>query len=274
MSVEVRLDRVGATYTAGETVTGVVVVTCSGSTSHNGILLVAEGTVSLHISPRTAGMFEAFYNSVKPHVMFSAETELAPAGKLPDGEVQLPFAFDLKPLKSGQPLIETYQGVFVNSTYTVTHGLLVTLAGQIMRSLRCRAVSDVVRRAVDSWRRRGESRAAVLRALPASRRVSPLQNCAHSKEEHEQGNAAPPTSAAPVQQLVTPVIQRPSGGKRPIPRVGTACSPAKQPIVQPTGAPEPRTLKRKQPTSTPLPHRHRPKRCLLVLTLLYQSVFQ
>ena len=217
---------------------------------------------------------EASYNSVKPHVMFSAETELAPAGKLPDGEVQLPFAFDLKPLKSGQPLIETYQGVFVNSTYTVTHGLLVTLAGQIMRSLRCRAVSDVVRRLLilgGVEENPGPPCCEHFQRLGASPRC---RNCAHSKEEHEQGNAAPPTSAAPVQQLVTPVIQRPSGGKRPIPRVGTACSPAKQPIVQPTGAPEPRTLKRKQPTSTPLPHRHRPKRCLLVLTLLYQSVFQ
>ena len=99
-----------------------------------------RGTVSLHISPRTAGMFEAFYNSVKPHVMFSAETELAPAGKLPDGEVQLPFAFDLKPLKSGQPLIETYQGVFVNSTYTVT----ATISRALGKKASASAVMNVI----------------------------------------------------------------------------------------------------------------------------------
>ena len=204
-----------------------------------GVFTVLNKFITLKVYKAHNMSVEASYNSVKPHVMFSAETELAPAGKLPDGEVQLPFAFDLKPLKSGQPLIETYQGVFVNSTYTVTHGLLVTLAGQIMRSLRCRAVSDVVRRLLilgGVEENPGPPCCEHFQRLGASPRC---RNCAHSKEEHEQGNAAPPTSAAPVQQLVTPVIQRPSGGKRPIPRVGTACSPAKQPIVQPTGAPEP-----------------------------------
>ena len=86
------------------------------------------------------GVFEAFYNSLKPiqlvrawpthHVkrltsplfLFSFcllgrqvnfSVEIRPSGKLPPGKTEIPFELPLRS-KAGQSLYETYHGVFVN----------------------------------------------------------------------------------------------------------------------------------------------------------------
>lgn len=64
------------------------------------------------------GLFEAFYNSLKPIELVSFSLEVQKAAKLPDGTTEIPFEFPLK-AKPGQTLYETYHGVFVNIQYTL-----------------------------------------------------------------------------------------------------------------------------------------------------------
>jgi hypothetical protein len=99
-------------------VEGVVVVNSKGRMSHNGIKLVLEGNVNLQLSAKSVGVFESFYNSIKPiqHIFYSID--LVKAGKFEDGETELPFEFPLEPL-TGQQLYETYHGVFVNIQYYI-----------------------------------------------------------------------------------------------------------------------------------------------------------
>lgn len=44
--------------------------------------LFVEGSVNLHLSAKSVGMFEAFYNSVKPIQLINYSMELAGPGKL------------------------------------------------------------------------------------------------------------------------------------------------------------------------------------------------
>jgi len=118
MSLDVVLKKADRVYKPGDIVAGVVVVTSKGSFSHNGITLLMEGIVTLQLSAKSVGMFEAFYNSLKPILLVQLSAEVAPAGKLPDGTTEFPFEFKLEPL-AGQQLVETYHGVFVNVQYNL-----------------------------------------------------------------------------------------------------------------------------------------------------------
>jgi len=84
--------------------------------AHNGIKLVMEGNVNLQLSAKSVGLFEAFYNSVKPIQLMFYSVEVAKPGKFEDGDTEIPFEFKLEPL-TGQTLYETYHGVFVNIQY-------------------------------------------------------------------------------------------------------------------------------------------------------------
>jgi hypothetical protein len=101
---------------AQEKVTGVVVVSSKGKLQHQGVKLILEGTVQLQLSAKSVGLFEAFYQSVKPIQLLSYSVDLTKPGKFEDGDTELPFEFPLEPL-SGQQLFETYHGVFVNIQY-------------------------------------------------------------------------------------------------------------------------------------------------------------
>jgi len=97
-------------------VAGTIVVSTKGRMSHNGIRLVMEGNVSLQLSAKSVGLFEAFYNSVKPIQLLYYGVDIAKTGKFEDGDTEIPFEFKLEPL-TGQQLYETYHGVFVNIQY-------------------------------------------------------------------------------------------------------------------------------------------------------------
>jgi len=116
MSVEIRLKKVDRIYRPQEKVEGFVVVNTKGKLTHNGIKLVLEGNVSLQLSAKSVGLFEAFYNSVKPIQLIFYSIDLVKPGKFEDGETEIPFEFKLEPL-TGQTLYETYHGVFVNIQY-------------------------------------------------------------------------------------------------------------------------------------------------------------
>ena len=92
---------------------GVVEVRSKGTLSHQGIILTVEGTVALQLSAKGVGLFEAFYNTLKPVLLISHTLEVATSGKLPDGVTEIPFEFPLEST-DGNPLEETYHGVFIN----------------------------------------------------------------------------------------------------------------------------------------------------------------
>lgn len=65
-SLEIRIKRANKTFKEGDLIAGVIVITSKGELTHNGINLTMEGTVNLQLSARSVGLFEAFYNSLKP----------------------------------------------------------------------------------------------------------------------------------------------------------------------------------------------------------------
>ncbi|XP_053502097.1 vacuolar protein sorting-associated protein 26C isoform X2 [Ictalurus furcatus] len=77
-----------------------------------------EGLVNLQLSSKSVGVFEAFYNSVKPISLISSNIEVAKPGKVPGGKTEIPFEFPLQ-VKGNKVLYETYHGVFVNIQYTL-----------------------------------------------------------------------------------------------------------------------------------------------------------
>ena len=63
-------------------VKGVIVVQSRGELPHNGIMLSMEGAVNLQLSAKSVGVFEAFYNSLKPIQLVNYSLEIAKPGKL------------------------------------------------------------------------------------------------------------------------------------------------------------------------------------------------
>ncbi|KAJ0062175.1 hypothetical protein NL108_017417, partial [Boleophthalmus pectinirostris] len=101
-----------------EVLSGVVVLQSKEPLPHHGILLTLEGLVNLQLSSKSVGVFEAFYNSVKPIPLLSSSIEVSRSGKVPAGQTEVPFEFPLE-AKGNKVLYETYHGVFVNIQYTL-----------------------------------------------------------------------------------------------------------------------------------------------------------
>ena len=59
-----------------------IVVQSRGELAHNGITLTMEGAVNLQLSAKSVGVFEAFYNSLKPIQLVNYSLEIAEPGKL------------------------------------------------------------------------------------------------------------------------------------------------------------------------------------------------
>lgn len=76
-----------------------------------------DGSVGLQMSNKNVGIFEAFYNSVKPIQLLQGQFELQPPGKLNQGLTEFHFEFPLKCIREPRTLYETYHGVFVNISY-------------------------------------------------------------------------------------------------------------------------------------------------------------
>jgi hypothetical protein len=67
---------------AQDLVSGVVVVANKGKLSHSGITLLMEGSVQLQLSAKSIGLFEAFYNSIKPVQLLYYSVTIAESGEL------------------------------------------------------------------------------------------------------------------------------------------------------------------------------------------------
>lgn len=117
-SLDIKVKKASKVYNDGDIVKGVVVVNSKGDLSHNGLTLTMEGSVNLQLSAKSVGVFEAFYNSLKPIQLVQYSLELAKPGKFPHGNTEIPFEMPLR-AKSNKKLYETYHGVFVNIMYTL-----------------------------------------------------------------------------------------------------------------------------------------------------------
>lgn len=117
-TLDIRLKRVNKTYHEGEVLAGVVIVQSKTDVQHQGITLTIDGSVNLQLSSKSVGLFEAFYNSVKPIQLLTGVLQVAKPGKFLPGKTEIPFEFPLK-AKGSRKLFETYHGVFVNIQYTV-----------------------------------------------------------------------------------------------------------------------------------------------------------
>eukprot|EP00042_Codosiga_hollandica_P027265 m.134026 g.134026 ORF g.134026 m.134026 type:complete len:299 (+) comp52439_c1_seq1:94-990(+) len=118
MSVDIKLKRLDRIYREGEVVSGVVILTSKDGLAHQGITLTVEGIVNLQLSAKNVGVFEAFYNSIKPVQLMNSTLEVAKSGKIAAPRTEIPFEFPLKGL-STHKLYESYHGVFVNISYTI-----------------------------------------------------------------------------------------------------------------------------------------------------------
>ncbi|XP_022537136.1 vacuolar protein sorting-associated protein 26C [Astyanax mexicanus] len=116
--LDIRLKRANKVYHEAEVLAGVVVITSKEAVQHQGISLTMEGLVNLQLSSKSVGVFEAFYNSVKPIQLINSNIEVAKPGKVPGGKTEIPFEFPLQ-VKGNKVLYETYHGVFVNIQYTL-----------------------------------------------------------------------------------------------------------------------------------------------------------
>ncbi|CAG9571455.1 unnamed protein product [Danaus chrysippus] len=124
-NLTINLKRASKVYYEGETVAGVVVVDTNADLRHEGLSLTMEGCVNLQLNTKSAGIFDAFSNTIKPITLINTTIELAAAGKIPVGVTEIPFEM---PLVSRQnsiapALLETYHGVFVNVIYTLKCGM-------------------------------------------------------------------------------------------------------------------------------------------------------
>lgn len=117
-TLDIKIKRANKVYHAGEMLSGVVVISSKDSVQHQGVSLTMEGTVNLQLSAKSVGVFEAFYNSVKPIQIINSTIDVLKPGKIPSGKTEVPFEFPLL-VKGSKVLYETYHGVFVNIQYTL-----------------------------------------------------------------------------------------------------------------------------------------------------------
>ncbi|XP_017484747.1 PREDICTED: Down syndrome critical region protein 3 homolog [Rhagoletis zephyria] len=117
INFEIRLNKENKIYHEGELLRGCVHFNCPSEAKHDGILLTLEGVVNLQLSTKNVGLFDAFYNSVKPITLLNTTLELAAPGKLASGNSEFHFELPLVCNKEPRVLYETYHGVFINVNY-------------------------------------------------------------------------------------------------------------------------------------------------------------
>jgi len=121
MAVELKFSRVDRVYRPPDVVEGTVLIITPTGITHQGVRLIATGTIMLQLSARQVGVFEALYSSVKPIQLMNKTIDISPAGKISPGKTEFPFHIALEPSKGGlvDSLYESYHGAYVNIQYSV-----------------------------------------------------------------------------------------------------------------------------------------------------------
>ncbi|XP_041470549.1 vacuolar protein sorting-associated protein 26C-like [Lytechinus variegatus] len=162
--IDIRLKKANKIYNEGDVLAGVIVIQTKTEFQHQGITLVADGSVNLQLSSKSVGHFEAFYNSIKPIQLLTVTLNAAKPGKIPAGKTEIPFEVPLK-AKLNKTLYETYHGVFVNVQYT--------LKAQVKRSL---LAKDLVKTIEFIIEYRDQKVKAELKPVPFTITPQSLQN--------------------------------------------------------------------------------------------------
>ncbi|XP_077980303.1 vacuolar protein sorting-associated protein 26C-like [Glandiceps talaboti] len=162
--LDIKLKKVNKIYHEGELVQGVILLHSRSDFQHQGITLTMEGSVNLQLSAKSVGLFEAFYNSIKPIQLLHYSVEVSKPGRLPAGKTEMPFELPLKP-KGNKTLFETYHGVFVNVQYTVKV--------EVKRSVLSKDLSKSCEFIVEY---RNQSEKCALKAVPFTITPDSLQN--------------------------------------------------------------------------------------------------
>lgn len=115
--------------------------------------LRASGVVKPTLDPRTVGIFEALYSSIKPIEILATSIDMVQAGKALPKDVQMPFEFPVEAL-AGRTLTETYHGVYVTVRYGVEVELVTAGGGLLGFSKTHRAELEFIVEVPVSWRRR------------------------------------------------------------------------------------------------------------------------
>jgi hypothetical protein len=102
-----------------EIVQGQIIISSPKGFAHQGISMKVEGSARLQLSVKSAGLFDSFYNAVAPLDLVYFHIPVAAPGKVSFGITKIPFEFELAGI-DGQPLFETYHGVYVSVKYEIT----------------------------------------------------------------------------------------------------------------------------------------------------------
>ena len=107
VDLDIKLKKASKTFCPGETVKGSLIINSKSGNctwfpgkysacqvltpvfsefSHSGIFLKLEGMVTMQLSSKSVGLFEAFYNSVKPIQLISINLEVSKSGKIQNGK--------------------------------------------------------------------------------------------------------------------------------------------------------------------------------------------
>ena len=119
-SLTIQLSRINRLYYANEHVDGHIVVKAKKGWSHTGVKLRALGQVNFSMSGRKPGLVDIYTNdTVPPTILLKEDLELEPPGSFPEGTTKIPFQFPLS-TPMNMLLLETYHGVHIAVTYTIT----------------------------------------------------------------------------------------------------------------------------------------------------------
>ena len=117
-SIEVRLKRTDRVYRPNERVEGTVIVNAYKGWSHQGIKMNMDGSVLTNTVNTGIGIIDNLASSSRPVSILKEEIILSPPGSVPHGATEIPFQFALTG-SAGQPLIESYHGVYINIVYII-----------------------------------------------------------------------------------------------------------------------------------------------------------
>lgn len=120
VSMDIRLKKANKTYHDGDVLQGTVVINATSETKVDGISITCDGFVSMQISNKPNGVFDAFYNSVnKPITLVNLSQDLLPSGKIAAGVSEFNFEFPLKS-KGVEKLYEVWELLLSRSHFILS----------------------------------------------------------------------------------------------------------------------------------------------------------
>ncbi len=138
-SIDVKFKRADRIYRPNDKVEGTVIVNAFKGWSHQGVKMTIDGAVITSTSNTGIGIIDNLASSSRPVTILRDEITIATPGSFPNGSVEIPFQFALTG-NAGQPLLESYHGVFINIIYVIR----VTCDRGVMKKALFREVEFIV----------------------------------------------------------------------------------------------------------------------------------